>query len=115
MADAGALPVPDRLHLALRLDQVSPQSAGDEGYELLAGEALVGADHLSGPDEVVASSSAAIASRSPQKPNKLTHKHNALNHLFHALVKARGHSPEPVSEAAQARSRKQQEDLGQEE
>lgn len=61
------------------------------------------------------SSSAAIASRSPQKPNRLTHKHNALNHLFHALVKARGHSPEPVSEAAQARSRKQQEDLGQEE
>ncbi|MFB8776300.1 hypothetical protein [Streptomyces broussonetiae] len=43
--------------------------------------------------------------------NKLTHKHTGLKDLFYALVKARGPSPEPVSEAARARSRKQQEDL----
>ncbi|MFD5836193.1 hypothetical protein ACFWHV_21875 [Streptomyces collinus] len=43
--------------------------------------------------------------------NKLTHKHPGLKDLFYALVKARNHIPEPVSEAAQARGRKQQEDL----
>ncbi|MFE1029675.1 hypothetical protein ACFW5I_34915 [Streptomyces sp. NPDC058818] len=43
--------------------------------------------------------------------NKLTHKHTRLKDLFYALIKARGSSPEPVSEAAQARGRKQQEDL----
>ncbi|WP_205523217.1 hypothetical protein [Streptomyces sp. RLB3-17] len=43
--------------------------------------------------------------------NKLTHKHTGLKDLFYALVKARGHAPEPVSEAAQARGRKHQEDL----
>ncbi|MER7408105.1 hypothetical protein ABT373_38010 [Streptomyces sp. NPDC000070] len=43
--------------------------------------------------------------------NKLTHKHTGLKDLFYALIKARGSSPEPASEAAQARGRKQQEDL----
>ncbi|MGW3728500.1 hypothetical protein [Streptomyces sp. F001] len=43
--------------------------------------------------------------------NKLTHKHTGLKDLFYALTKARGHIPEPVSEAARSRSRKQQEDL----
>ncbi|MFD8005634.1 hypothetical protein [Streptomyces mirabilis] len=43
--------------------------------------------------------------------NKLTHKHTGLKDLFYAPVKARGSSLEPVSEAARARGRKQQEDL----
>jgi len=43
--------------------------------------------------------------------NKLTHKHTGRKDLFYALAKARGSSPEPVSEAARARSRKQQGDL----
>ncbi|MEV6781947.1 hypothetical protein [Streptomyces sp. NPDC051098] len=43
--------------------------------------------------------------------HKLTHEHTGLKDLFYALVKARDHIPEPVSEAARARGRKQQEDL----
>lgn len=43
--------------------------------------------------------------------NKLTHKHTGLKDLFYALVKARSHILEPVSEAARTRGRKQQEAL----
>ena len=50
---AGELPKPGRLVFAVGADQVRTQRAGDEGFEVPAGEALVAEDDLPGADQVV--------------------------------------------------------------
>ncbi|OLZ62770.1 hypothetical protein AV521_40780 [Streptomyces sp. IMTB 2501] len=83
-------------------DAVEVRAITDAMVRLLIGTPL----HSDGKLTIVS-----LAVEARLRRNKLTHKHIGLKDLFYALVKARGHSPEPVSEATRARSRKQQEDL----
>lgn len=51
LTDPGDLPVPGGFVLAVRPHQVNTEPIGEEGFELLAREALVGKDHLPGQHE----------------------------------------------------------------